>query len=194
MAAFRQHRLLPEGSRAPDFRLDRLDGGQAALPELIANGPVLLAFFKVTCPVCQLTLPYLNRLTIPVYGISQNCEDDTREFNRHFGIAFPTLLDREEDNFPASNAYGIASVPTLFLIERDGTVPGRSRAGSASRSNGSAPYPGWQSFAPRKRSRNGSPVEGREIRLPAGVNARMKGDACRTNSTSWGLPLRSSKG
>ena len=28
----------------------------------------------------------------------------------------------EERGFPASNAYGISSVPTLFLIERDGTV------------------------------------------------------------------------
>jgi peroxiredoxin len=126
MAASRQHKLASEGSRAPDFRLSRLDGGEATLAELLANGPILLAFFKVTCPVCQLAFPFIDRLhdpvTLPVYGISQNCEDDTREFNRYFGVSFPTLLDREEDGFPASNAYGISSVPTLFLIERDGTI------------------------------------------------------------------------
>jgi peroxiredoxin len=126
MAAWRQHKLVPEGSRAPDFRLARLDGGEATLAELLTNGPILLAFFKVTCPVCQLTFPFLERLhnpaVLPVYGVSQNCEEDTREFNSYFGVSFPTLLDREEDQFPASNAYGISSVPTLFLIERDGTI------------------------------------------------------------------------
>ena len=125
MAASRQHRLVPEGSRAPYFRLTRLNGGEGALTELLASGPVLLAFFKVTCPVCQLTLPFLERLhnpPLPVYGISQNCSEDTREFARHFGLSFPMLLDREEDEFPASNAYGISSVPTLLLVERDGTI------------------------------------------------------------------------
>jgi peroxiredoxin len=126
MAAFRQKKLIAEGSRAPDFRLARLDGGEFTLAELPANGPILLAFFKVTCPVCQLTFPYLDRIhnpsVLPVYGISQNGEEDTLAFNQHFGVSFPTLLDREEDEFPASNAYGISSVPTLFLIERDGTV------------------------------------------------------------------------
>jgi peroxiredoxin len=126
MAASRRLKLVAEGSRAPDFRLARLGGGEATLTELMANGPILLAFFKVTCPVCQLTFPYLERLhnpaNLPVYGISQNCEEDTLEFNRYFGVSFPTLLDREEDDFPASNAYGISNVPTLFLIERDGTI------------------------------------------------------------------------
>ncbi len=126
MAAFQQHRLVSEGSRAPDFRLARLDGGEVSLAERLANCPILLAFFKVTCPVCQFTFPFLERLhhptALPVYGISQNCTEDTSAFARHFGLSFPMLLDREEDEFPASNAYGISSVPTLFLIERDGTV------------------------------------------------------------------------
>jgi peroxiredoxin len=126
MAAWRQHKLVGEGTHAPEFRLARLGGGEATLSELLTNGPILLAFFKVTCPICQLTFPFLDRIhnpsVLPVYGISQNCEEDTLEFNRHFGVSFPTLLDREEDDFPASNAYGISSVPTLFLIEPDGTI------------------------------------------------------------------------
>ena len=46
------------------------------------------------------------------------------------------LLDREEDDFPASNAYGISRVPTMFLVERGGTVArvieGWSQAGNRS--------------------------------------------------------------
>jgi hypothetical protein len=32
------------------------------------------------------------------------------------------LLDQKEKNYPASNAYGLTNVPTIFLIETDGTV------------------------------------------------------------------------
>ena len=126
MAARYSRNLLSPGARVPEFRLARLDGGESTLHDLIANGPVLLAFFKISCPVCQMTLPYLDRIhspnALPIYGISQNDEEDTRDFNRHFGVTFPTLLDSEQNGFPVSNAFGISSVPTMFLIERDGTI------------------------------------------------------------------------
>jgi peroxiredoxin len=126
MAARHQQRLLSAGSLAPDFRLSLLAGAEASLADLVGHGPVLLAFFKVSCPICQLTFPFLERLhaagTLPVYGISQNAAEDTQEFNRQFGVTFPTLLDTEESGFPVSNDFGISSVPTLFLVERDRTI------------------------------------------------------------------------
>jgi peroxiredoxin len=118
--------LLDPGSRAPDFRLPRQDGGTTALQEILANGPALIAFFKTTCPVCQLTLPFFERIhkaaTLPVYAISQDDAEDTREFNRQFGLTIRTLLDTERNGYPVSNAFGISSVPTAFLIERDGAI------------------------------------------------------------------------
>jgi len=124
--AARTRKLIEPGSRAPDFRLPRLDGGDVTLEALVSNGPVLLAFFKITCPVCQFTFPFLERLhasgTLPIFGISQNSAEDTREFNREFGVTFPTLLDSEESDFPAGNDYGISTVPTMFLLEPGGAV------------------------------------------------------------------------
>jgi peroxiredoxin len=125
MASRKQPKVLEAGAQAPDFLLDKLDGGSVSLADLAAQGPVLLAFFKISCPVCQLTFPFLERLaagTLPVYGISQDDDEDTRRFAREFGVTFPLLLDREENDFPASNAFGIAHVPTLFLVERGGAV------------------------------------------------------------------------
>jgi peroxiredoxin len=126
MASRRQPRLLDPGSPAPDFRLKGLDGGESTLAEWTVRGRVLLAFFKVTCPVCQMTLPFLERIhlsgNLAVCAISQNDAADTREFNQYFGVALPTLLDSEEEDYPASNAYGISSVPTLFLVEPDGAI------------------------------------------------------------------------
>ena len=73
-----------------------------------------------------MTAPFLERLHasggLPVYGISQNEPNDTREFNEYFGVSFPTLLDSEDEGYPVSNAYGISSVPTMFLVEPDGTL------------------------------------------------------------------------
>jgi peroxiredoxin len=126
MAARRQRQLLDPGSPAPGFRLSRLEGGEATLAHFAARAPVLLVFFKVTCPVCQLAMPFLERIhaagTLAIRGISQNHAADTREFNGYFGVTFPTLLDSEDEDFPASNAYGISSVPTMFLVEPDGLI------------------------------------------------------------------------
>ena len=92
----------------------------------VLKKPVLLVFFKITCPVCQFAFPFFERLhaagTLQLYGISQNDAGDTSEFNREFGVTFPTLLDSEEAGFPVSSAYGISSVPTLFLVEPGGAV------------------------------------------------------------------------
>jgi len=126
MASNRQRKLLDAGLRAPDFRLARLEGGELSLAEITARGPALLVFFKISCPVCQMTLPFLERIhsagSLPIFGISQDDARDTREFMREFGITFPMLLDREEARYPASNAYQISSVPTMFLVERDGIL------------------------------------------------------------------------
>ena len=125
MAFWKRKRLLEPGARAPEFRLPLLDGGEISLGEITANGPALFVFFKVTCPVCQLTLPCLERIhagSLPIYAISQNDPERTREFNREFGVTFPALLDTEESGFPVSDAFGISSVPTMFLVESDGTI------------------------------------------------------------------------
>src|ERR1017187_456320 len=126
MASRGQHRLLEPGSRAPDFRLRLLAGGDATLAEILAAGPVLLAFFKISCPIFPLSFPFSERIhaacSLRIFGTSQHSPDDTRDFNREFGVTFPTLLDSEESGFPASNDYGISSVPTMFLVEPGGMI------------------------------------------------------------------------
>jgi peroxiredoxin len=120
-------RQLPEvGARAPEFRLPRSDGSELSLAEITAQGPALLAFFKISCPVCQLTFPFLERIhhagSLAVYGISQNNARDTSDFAKQYRTTFPMLLDSEKAGYPVSNAYGITSVPAIFVIGRDGVI------------------------------------------------------------------------
>jgi peroxiredoxin len=118
---------LTAGKAAPLFTLTSTTGQKLSLAEALKAGPVLAAFFKVSCPTCQFTLPFLQRMyeafggsTFTLWGISQNDARDTRDFNQEFGVRFPVLLD--ESGFPISNQYGITNVPTLFLISPNGTI------------------------------------------------------------------------
>jgi peroxiredoxin len=121
-------RIMPAltlGTKAPEFELKAMDGKRFSLGEELARGPVVLAFFKVSCPVCQYAFPFLERLHkayrqkgVALVGISQNDPRDTAEFTKEFGVTFPVLLDLQE-NYPVSNAYGLTNVPTLFWVGPD---------------------------------------------------------------------------
>lgn len=114
------------GEPAPGFQLPDVNGVETSLDAELAKGPLLLAFFKITCPTCQLAFPYLGRLAresgVPVIGVSQDDTSGTKEFNRTFGVTFPTLLDSAKSRYKVSNAYAITYVPSLFLIEADGRI------------------------------------------------------------------------
>jgi peroxiredoxin len=115
--------MLKSGDRAPDFTLKSVDGQPVGLRELLNRGQLLLAFFKISCPTCQYTLPFLNRLRGEnVVSVSQDDAAGTREFNEAFQVNVPTLLDSAREHYPASNAYGLTHVPTFYLIEASGII------------------------------------------------------------------------
>jgi peroxiredoxin len=128
---------LASGVHAPDIELGSVDGSRFSLPEALKRGPVVAAFFKVNCPVCQFAFPYLQRIfaayggsgAFTFVGISQNDPSDTRKFNREYGVTFPTLLD-EKGKYPVSNAYGLTNVPTVFVISTAGEIESSSVAWS----------------------------------------------------------------
>jgi peroxiredoxin len=119
---------LPAGATAPDFSLPLTDGAEFKLSQALRRGPVLLAFFKVSCPVCQFTLPYLERIfkaypnsKVSIIGVSQNNARDSKAFMKEYGVTFPVALD-DTERYPVSNAYGLTNVPTLFLVAPDGEI------------------------------------------------------------------------
>lgn len=119
---------LATGKKAPEFELKTLDGKPFQLSNELTHGPVVLAFFKVSCPTCQYAFPFLERLYkaygnkgVTLVGISQNDAKDTAAFAREFGVTFPILLD-DTHKYPVSNAYGLTNVPTLFWIAPDGEI------------------------------------------------------------------------
>lgn len=106
------------------------------LPEMVSGGPVLLVFFKIGCPVCQMSAPFLQRIStgtgLRVVGVSQDSAGNTKKFAAKYGVTFDCLIDSPGDRYPVSRAYGIVSVPSLFLIEPDGRV-GKAFSGFSKR-------------------------------------------------------------
>lgn len=115
------------GTRAPAFRLASSDGTPRSLAELTAGGPALLVFLKTTCPTCGMALPVYGELArrygdaVPVVAVSQDpmlvtvpwlADHDFR------GLA----LDDTADGYAVSRAFGIQSVPTGVLVDRDAVV------------------------------------------------------------------------
>jgi len=119
---------LTAGRQGPDFTLPAMDGKQFSLREALTHGPVLLAFFKISCPVCQFAFPFIERIyrayknpNMTIVGVSQNGKKETAAFIKEYGITFPVLLD-DTGTYPVSNAYGLTNVPSFFWIAPDGEI------------------------------------------------------------------------
>ncbi len=117
---------LGAGAHAPDLTLTGLDGGRRPLLEMARERPTVFAFLKVSCPVCQMTFPFFERLsaskTHEFVAISQDHSGATASFNSRFGVTFPAMLDLAAEGYPASNAFGISHVPTAFLVSAEGVI------------------------------------------------------------------------
>jgi len=89
-----------------------------------SDGPTVLFFYKVTCPVCQMAAPPANRFeqAYPgrTAGIGQDPEDKLTEFDLAYGLGFRSIVDLPP--YDVSNAYGIRTVPTTFLVDQGGSI------------------------------------------------------------------------
>ena len=87
-------------------------------------GPVGLFFFKVTCPTCQLAAPVMRGFeeSFPghVVGVGQDPMSTLDRFADDFDMGIRIVED--ERPYRSSAAYGLESVPTLYLVGDDGRV------------------------------------------------------------------------
>jgi peroxiredoxin len=119
---------LEAGAKAPEISLKSTHDRAFSLNAERIKAPVIMAFFKVECPTCQYAFPFLERIAkayprdkVLLVGISQNTHDDTVAFARRYGVTFPIMLD-DAKKYPASNAFGLESVPSIFMVSQAGTV------------------------------------------------------------------------
>jgi len=114
--------VLAPGDQAPSFSLASAETGEAVIDPW-TEGPTVLAFFKVSCPVCHMVAPKVAALAdagARVVAVGEDPPPALARYARDRGQQVPTLS--EPPPYAVSSAYGVVSVPTLFLVGDDGRV------------------------------------------------------------------------
>jgi peroxiredoxin len=114
--------MLATGDRAPSLELPDAATGES-VTDPWREGPVVLAFFKTTCPVCQMAASKVQALAesgVRVVAVGEDAPAEIRSYADRHGQKVTTLS--ETAPYPASDAFGIDTVPTLFRVDEDGIV------------------------------------------------------------------------
>lgn len=130
---------LEIGARAPAFSLPSSTGGSVDLGELLARGPVALAFVRSAdwCPYCrrqlqglEKNLAQLKTAGVQLVALSYDAPAINAAAAKKLGLTFPLLSDAGS---AVIDAYGIrnheargrsAGVPhpVLFLVDAQGVI------------------------------------------------------------------------
>ncbi|TWU43473.1 putative peroxiredoxin bcp [Novipirellula aureliae] len=109
------------GRKAPDFELPSPRGESVSLSTLLANGPVVVTFYRGSwCPYCSLQLramqqrlPDIQSLGAELVAISPQVPDESLSQAEQEALAFPVLSDL---NARVAAEYGVAwKVPDMIL-------------------------------------------------------------------------------
>ena len=121
--------LLSDNSVAPDWSLKRVDGqgGKLSLKELKGN-VLIMDFWSPYCPPCVKEIPVLEKIArnmagrgVKVVGISAGGAEmeDLLKFAKKKNPGYPWVADFTG---AISNAYKVQSLPTLYILGKDGKI------------------------------------------------------------------------
>ena len=103
--------------------MEPIPPGSPAPPISGVDRPGVLFFYKVTCPTCQLAAPVAERFAAAIpgrfVGVGQDPREKLDQFAEELGTSFVAVEDQPP--YEVSNAYGVRTVPTLFVLD-EGTV------------------------------------------------------------------------
>ena len=119
--------VLGKSTPAPDFTLEKLDGGNMKLSDLRGKA-VLLNFWATWCGPCKIETPWLVEMQqqygsqgLQIVGVAMDNsgKDDIAKFAKDMGMNYPVLLGKEA----VGDEYGgVPGLPESFFIGRDGKI------------------------------------------------------------------------
>ncbi len=113
---------LKVGDKAPSFTLKDPDGALVSSADLLAQGPLVLSFYRgVWCPYCNMelqalqeALPQIEQAGAKLVVISPQTPANSRRSQRDNQLSFPILSDTHND---IAAAFGIRYKMPDYLID-----------------------------------------------------------------------------
>jgi len=130
-ATMRDRTEQPEliNKAAPAFDLPALDGHRVSLADYRGKKKLVVSFWASWCGPCKMEMPVLRefyqrqRKNADKFELLAISIDDERapaeRFASEMKLPFPVLLDLHSQ---AAEAYGVESIPSLFIIDEKGKV------------------------------------------------------------------------
>ena len=120
-------KIIHEGDRAPEFRLQALDGRTVSLVDL--RGKVVMVHFWATwCPPCVEEMPMLEQLyrslgstdfRILAVSVDEGGASAVAEFMQRNKLSIPALLDPGKS---VAGLYGTFKFPETYIVDGRGIV------------------------------------------------------------------------
>lgn len=116
------------GKAAPEIHLKEILNARTKNTSMsdLKDRVIILEFWATWCPPCRSSIPHLNDIYrkykgegLVVIAVTAENESTIKSFMRDTRMSFPIGLD---DNGKTNQAYGIRSIPTAYLIGKDGKV------------------------------------------------------------------------
>ncbi|BDU50269.1 TlpA family protein disulfide reductase [Haliovirga abyssi] len=127
---------IEKGNKIPDFKVMRLDGEIINMEDLKGKY-VLLNFWATWCPPCRREMPSIQKLyddnrsndkfEIVAISVDQKQAFEVQKFVDDNGYSFPIYYDK---GGVLSRKFFIKSIPTTFLVNKDGIIENKVLGGS----------------------------------------------------------------
>ncbi len=115
-----------EGTVAPAFKLESLNGGTKSLKDYRGK-VVLIDFWSINCPPCRRAVPHVvvmydryKSKGFVALGISFDGKeiDNLKSFVTEYNVTYPILIGTMD----VARAYGVRSIPSMFLVDKKGRI------------------------------------------------------------------------